>query len=97
MVLVKCQRCFGSAAGETFEKAVELIDHAIGNGRGVGCNGHVNDLKEIKTEPEIITPTIVPKLTPTKPPTGGDILPPISKTISSKTPTSKKTTKVSSK
>jgi hypothetical protein len=58
MVKAKCQRCFGSAEGITFEEASNKINHAIGLSRGVPCGSNFNKVVENKTEtsvPERVT------------------------------------------
>ncbi len=48
MVTAKCNRCFGSATGKSFDEASLNIDHAVGLSRGIPCGRNYDCVVEIK-------------------------------------------------
>ena len=63
MINVKCTRCGAKASADSFDKARNLVDHAIGLHRGIPCGDDRNRVVEIKSQ---ITKLSTPKKTEKK-------------------------------
>ena len=50
LVTAKCIKCGGSAIADTFEKARQLINHAVALSRGIKCGDNYNMVQEIKSQ-----------------------------------------------
>lgn len=48
MITAKCDKCFGSATGDTFEQASSKINHAVGLSRGIKCGDNYNMVRQIE-------------------------------------------------
>ncbi len=63
MITAKCNKCGGTALGNTFEEASSKINHAVGLSRGIKCGDNYNMVCQVedstpKTEkPKESTPT----------------------------------------
>ena len=63
MITAKCNKCGGTALGDTFEQASAKINHAVALSRGIKCGDNYNMVHQIgdstpKTEkPKESTPT----------------------------------------
>lgn len=76
MITAKCNRCLGSATGETFDEASNNINHAVGLSRGVKCGRNYKQIVQVGTSPktsaakqqgeEIATTTVKPKSSKSK-------------------------------
>jgi hypothetical protein len=73
MITAKCNKCGGTALGDTFQQASSKINHAVGLSRGIKCGDNYNMVCEIKDsttkKPTPKTeipkePTITPKESP---------------------------------
>ena len=74
MITAKCNRCGGTALGNSFEEASQKINHAVGLGRGIKCGDNYNQVCKIEdstpTKPTVTKPEVSPekpKETPDKP------------------------------
>ena len=47
MVQAKCNRCGGTAIGDTFEEAKSKINHAVGLTRSIPCGDNYNRVVEV--------------------------------------------------
>jgi len=56
MITAKCNKCGGTALGNTFQEASSKINHAVGLSRGIKCGDNYNMVCEIKDSPETQTP-----------------------------------------
>ena len=62
MITAKCNRCGGTALGNSFEEASQKINHAVGLGRGIKCGDNYNQVCKIEdstptvTKPEVSKP-----------------------------------------
>ena len=65
MVKAKCIKCGGSAIADTFEKARNLINHAVALSRGIKCGDNYNCVKEIPegTKPKTVTKPVTKLVT----------------------------------
>ena len=62
MITAKCNRCGGTAFGNTFEEATKNIDHAVGLGRGIKCGDNYNMVCRVEdSTPKKPTPVEKPK------------------------------------
>lgn len=61
MITAKCNRCGGTAFGNTFEEASKKINHAVGLSRGIKCGDNYGNVVEDSTpkveKPKEPTPT----------------------------------------
>ncbi len=48
MITAKCDRCGGTALGNSFEEASGKINHAVALSRGVKCGNSYNQVKQVK-------------------------------------------------
>ena len=55
MSKAKCNRCGGSASGDTYEQARHNINHAVGLSQGNPCGDSYGCVEEIKSEPIQVT------------------------------------------
>lgn len=73
MITAKCNKCGGTALGNTFEEASQKINHAVGLSRGIKCGANYNMVYQIedstpKKQIKEPTPMEKPKEpTPTEP------------------------------
>jgi len=68
MITAKCNRCGGTALGDTFEKASEKINHAVGLSRGIKCGDNYNHVHQIDdSTPKKSTPKAEAPKEPTPP------------------------------
>ena len=74
MIQAKCNKCGGTAFGDTFEEASQKINHAVGLSRGIKCGANYNMVCQVddskpKTQtqkPKESTPTEPKEYTSTK-------------------------------
>lgn len=48
MITAKCNKCGGTALGDTFENASSKINHAVGLSRGIKCGNNYNMVCQIE-------------------------------------------------
>jgi len=95
LVQAKCQRCLGSATGDSFEEASKKINHAVGLSRGIPCGNNYNRVFEIMPDKKQVT-KVESKSKPTNIQTKEEIITP-AETTTEKTSIVEKTTPQSSK
>jgi len=69
LITAKCNKCWGTATGDTFAEASKNINHAVGLSRGIKCGDNYNMVCEIKDstpEPQKPVPTPPKEPTPTR-------------------------------
>lgn len=54
MAKALCNRCKGSAEGETFEEASAKINHAVGLGRGLPCGANYGKTVDVSPKPSSV-------------------------------------------
>ena len=72
MITAKCNKCGGTALGNTFEIASSKINHAVGLSRGIKCGNNYNMVHQIEDStpptPKVQTPKVpTPKESITEP------------------------------
>ena len=61
MITAKCDKCGGTALGDTFQEASAKINHAVGLSRGIKCGDNYNQVCELKESSSKPIPKSVPE------------------------------------